>query len=107
MNDVKLNKGDLLICDPCYIREVKFAGENRFDILKLVKVLYEGDDGRFEIYRGKTSCAKIGVDSGRLWIFQVEYGKDVEIKVESGLSGLLVVRKELKSNIDEYSVSRL
>ena len=88
---IKLNYQDILIVDPCYIKDVKTSGEQRFDALKLVQVLHEGDDGEYPIELA--SGAKwLGVDSGRLWELMAEFGCEVE--VDSGLSGHIVVRKD-------------
>ena len=91
MSTIKLNYQDLLIVDPCYIKEVKSGGEQRFDALKLVDVLHEGDDGYYPIELA-SGCKWIGVDSGRIWALMAEF--DCEVEVDSGASGHIVVRKD-------------
>lgn len=88
----KIKYKQKLVCDPCYIKQVKCAGENRFDALKHVKTLHEGDDGCFEVrFRGEK--ALLGVDSGRIWVMVAEF--DCEVEIDSGLSGHLVLPEDL------------
>ncbi len=91
MEMIKLNYLDLLICDPCYIKGVKCRGENRFDALKCVETLHDGDDGCYVVKVGDKET-ELGVDSGRIWVLQVEFGCEVEI--DSGLSGHIVIKKD-------------
>lgn len=90
MKTIKLDYLDLLVCDPCYIKGVKCGGENRFDALKCVETLHDGDDGEYGV---KTAGGThyLGVDSGRIWVMQAEFGCEVEI--DSGLSGHLVIKQ--------------
>lgn len=91
MTTIKLNYQDLLIVDPCYIKNVKTFGEQRFDALKLVNVLHEGDDGEYPIELA-SGCKWLGVDSGRIWELMAEF--ECEVEVDSGMSGHIVVRKD-------------
>lgn len=90
METIKLEYQDLLICDPGYIKSVACSGEPRFDALRCVEVLHDGDDGEYPIETA-SGCHWLGVDSGRIWKMQAEFGCEVEI--DSGLSGHLVIRK--------------
>lgn len=85
MKTLELESKDILIIDPCYIKRVHFDGEDRFDALKCVKTLHDGDDGEFIVCAGGWSIGEIGVDSGRIWVLQAEFGCTVD--VDSGLSG--------------------
>lgn len=93
METIKLNYGDILICDCGYIKEVscEWNGEKelRFDGLKLIKVLHEGDDGVYSVRAG-SKTADLGVDSGRIWAMMAEF--EIEVEIDSGLSGYLVVK---------------
>ena len=91
METIKLNYNDLLICDPGYIKSVKNCGEPRFDALRCVEVLHDGDDGVYPI-QTPSDCYYLGVDSGRIWKMIAEFGCEVE--VDSGLSGHLIVRRD-------------
>lgn len=90
MEKIKLEMGDAIIIDPCYIKQVKYGGEMRFDALKHEKTLHEGDDGEFEIKLASGS-RYVGCDSGRIWLMTSEFGCDIE--VDSGLSGHIILRK--------------
>lgn len=88
MGLLKMVAGERLICDPCYIKNVSYDGEPRFDALKCVKVLHDGDDGEYVV-----SCPiqekALGVDSGRIWVMEAEFDCDVE--EECLLSGYMRV----------------
>lgn len=111
MKTIQMEYKQLLVIDPCYIKSVKGFGENRFDALKLVRVLHDGDDGVYRVYypNGK---AELGVDSGRLWVLQAEF--ECEVEVDSGLSGHLVLpaetqvadvyRKDFRFTQDEWAI---
>lgn len=89
METIKLNYKDYLVCDPCYIKEVRSGERTRFDALRCIEVLHDGDDVETRVeWRGQE--AWLGVDSGRIWAMQAEF--DCEIDIDSGLSGHLVVR---------------
>lgn len=80
---------DLLVIDPCYIKSVKLKGtdEQRFDGLKCVKTLHEGDDGVYKITTDKSNDTMLGfcgVDSGRIWVLKADFNIDVEL--DNGLS---------------------
>lgn len=85
----KLEYNDLLICDPCYIKSVMACGENRFDALKHIKTLHEGDDGEYEFMLCDQRFS-LGVDSGRVWVMKAEF--DCEVDVDSGFSGHKVIK---------------
>lgn len=91
LDEIKLHAGDILIIDPCYIKHVE--GE-RYDMLKLEKVLHEGDDGEFAIRVGqdKQLPVYIGVDSGRIWALRAEF--DGRVVIDAGLSGYCVRNKD-------------
>ena len=93
METIKLNYGDILICDCGYIKKVycEWNGkqELRFDGLKLVKVLHEGDDGCYMVKAGD-KVAELGVDSGRIWAMKAEF--EITVEIDSGLSGYMVVK---------------
>lgn len=89
---MKLNYNDTIIIDPSYIRSVKdSAGDNRFDALKHIKTLHDGDDGEFPITYttsdGEAHTEWLGVDSGRIWLLRAEFGCDVDI--DAGPSGCI------------------
>lgn len=119
MKTIKLTTNDLLVIDPCYIKRVKmpiayskdtdsYDYEDRFDGLKCVRTLLEGDDGFYEIYCSKDYLGSIGVDSGRIWVLKAEF--DVDVDVESGMSGVIHIHDEmwaadiatLKAEIEPY-----
>lgn len=86
---MKLNYNQILITDPCYIKMISDSSNSpRFDALKLVKVLHEGDDGEYMIKAGDEE-EWLGVDSGRIWALQAQF--DVEVEMDSGFSGHMVV----------------
>lgn len=99
----KLKVGEYLICDPCYIEMVEgtFRAEPRFDALRCVKVLHEGDDGSYAVEykneKGEHEDMVLGVDSGRLWLMRAEF--DVDVRIDSGLSGHAII-KNPKLDID-------
>lgn len=82
MKKITLNYQDILIIDPCYINNVSLdiGGQAKFDLLKLEKVLHEGDDGQFEVgYKGHKF--NLGADSGRIWAMSAETDCEVTIDV--------------------------
>lgn len=92
---MKVNYKDTLIVDPCYIKNVTdSAGDARFDALKHVKTLHDGDDGEYPITYvtddGEEYTEWLGVDSGRIWMLQAEFDCDVEI--DAGYSNYIVGR---------------
>lgn len=94
MEVIKVNDGDILIVDPCYIKTVwtEWGGEKeiRFDLLRCEKVLHEGDDGEFPVkYNGETRY--LGVDSGRLWKMVADF--DGYVELDAGLSGYWLIKK--------------
>lgn len=91
METIKLDYTDVLVCDPCYIKSVKSDGEDRFDALKCVHTLHDGDDGEYGV-KTTSGTHYLGVDSGRIWIMRAEFGCEVEI--DSGISGHLVIKKD-------------
>lgn len=97
---VKVEYGDRLIVDPCYIKTIWTEfGENqkevRFDMLRCEKVLHSGDDGEFPVeYNGETRY--LGVDSGRIWQMVAEFDGFVEI--DAGFSGYWLIRKGENEN---------
>ena len=96
MVTLKLEYGDILVVDPCYVKNVatKWDGqkEQRFDGLRCGKVLYSGDDGCFDVWNKDFRLGSLGVDSGRIWAFVAEF--EVEVEVDSGLSGHIVLRNK-------------
>lgn len=94
MANLHMNYGDLLIVDPCYIKNIstRWNGfvENRFDGLKCIKTLHEGDDGCYQI-SVNGDIKELGVDSGRVWVLHAEFGVDVEL--EDGFSGHILIPK--------------
>lgn len=112
MKELKLNSKDILIIDPCYIKHVSFDGEDRFDVLKCVKTLHDGDDGEFAVHSNGWSIGEIGVDSGRIWVLQAELG--CTVAVDSGLSGEvhikfgeLVKSEQAEKFINSLAVAKL
>lgn len=95
MEKLNLLYGDVIVCDPCYIKRVscKWGGEreDRFDGLRLVKSLHEGDDGEFDfkLYGKEFS---LGVDSGRVWAMKAEFG--IEVEIDAGLSGYTIIQAD-------------
>lgn len=96
MQTIELKSQDLLIIDPCYIKHVE---DERYDALKLVKVLHEGDDGEYEISTPDKK-ALLGVDSGRIWVLQAEFGFSVDI--DAGLSGFIHISRKDIEDLDSY-----
>ena len=90
METIELDYQDILIVDPGYIKRVVFADELRFDALKLVEVLHEGDDGEFTVETPR-GVVMLGVDSGRIWKLQAEF--DCKVELDAGLSGYCIIRK--------------
>lgn len=88
MNEVKLDYKDLLVVDPCYIKDITTLGEQRFDALRLVRVLHDGDDGVF-LYHYDNEPFDLGVDSGRVWALQAEF--ECEATLDAGYSGYKVI----------------
>lgn len=87
MNELHMKYGDLLIIDPGYIKDVwlEFGGKmQRFDALKCVKTLHDGDDGDYLI-SVNGDIKELGVDSGRIWVLRAEF--DVNVLLDDGLSG--------------------
>lgn len=98
METIKMKGGEVLVCDPGYIKGVWcYWGEEkepRFDALKLEKVLHDGDDGYFMVSVGD-KAVELGVDSGRIWAMRAEF--DVEVDIDAGLSGYWVGEAETES----------
>lgn len=93
MTKLNLKRGDKITLDPCYVKSVKDdIGDMRFDALKHIKTLHDGDDGVFDITVDSGQSAPLGVDSGRIWTSQVEF--PVEVEVEAGLSGFILEKGE-------------
>lgn len=89
MNTVKLNYKDLLVVDPGYIKNVvSYGDEPRFDALRLVRVLHDGDDGEY-CYHYDNELFALGVDSGRIWALQAEF--ECIVTLDAGLSGYKVL----------------
>lgn len=86
MDTIKLNCKDLLIIDPCYIKHIK---DERFDSLKHIKTIHEGDDGVYDICIAGKYRDSLGVDSGRLWVIQAEF--DTELDIDAGFSGFVTI----------------
>lgn len=80
---ITLRAGDILICDPCYIKSVSHNGYLRYDAF-ITKSLYDGSDGEFR-FRAKDDYFDLGVDSGRVWAMQAEF--PVEVVIDAGFSG--------------------
>lgn len=81
---MQLNYKDIIIVDPCYIKSVKDgSGKFRFDALKHVKTLHDGDDGEYPITYtdadGEQTTEWLDVDSGRIWMMQADFGCIVEV----------------------------
>lgn len=85
----EMNYGDYLIVDPGYIKKVTDGIDLRFDALKCVKTLWEGDDGVYRVCNEKGLLKELGVDSGRIWILQAEF--DCEVEIDCGLSDYILV----------------
>lgn len=91
METIKLEAGDKIIVDPCYIKSVKSHGDLRFDALRTTQVLHDGGDGEFPVNaNGKKYW--LGVDSGRIWELTAEFSCDIE--VDSGFSGHVIIRTD-------------
>lgn len=92
---IKVEMGDVLIVDPCYIKNAGTVWgekdiEPRFDLLRCEKVLHDGDDGEFPVeYNGETRY--LGVDSGRIWQMVAEFEGTVEL--DAGFSGYWFIKK--------------
>lgn len=103
METIRLNYGDILICDCGYIKEVscEWNGEKelRFDALKLIKVLHEGDDGVYTVRAG-SKTADLGVDSGRIWAMRAEF--ECQVVLDSGLSGYMITDTTDIELLDEH-----
>ena len=91
---VKVEYGDILIVDPCYIKTVWTTyGEEkevRFDLLRCKRVRHNGDDGCFPVkHNGVTRY--LGVDSGRIWEMEADF--DGYVEIDAGMSGYWLIRK--------------
>lgn len=95
MDKIKLDAGDLLIIDPCYIKHVE---DERYDMLKLEKVVYEGSDGLIGVSIDGLPI-ELGVDSGRIWAMRAEFNGEVE--VDAGLSGYHVIESLKDASVIE------
>lgn len=92
MQKLKLEHGDYLVIDPCYIKSIQQStGQPRFDGLRLIKAFDTGD-GVFSVYVKNTLADRIGVDSGRIWVLKAEF--DVFVEIDSGCSGSIVVKSK-------------
>ena len=80
MKEIDLHYGDIIICDPCYIKGVKNGGEVRFDALKAVKEI-SGDDGEYAVKVGD-EIEFLTADSGRLWAMKAEF--DCRVRLSGG-----------------------
>lgn len=93
MKTIKLQYGDILVVDPCYVKNVATVWdgqkEQRFDGLRCGKVLHSGDDGCYEVYYNGEKLNRLGVDSGRIWAFVAEF--EVEVEIDSGFSGQHII----------------
>lgn len=85
MKTINFDLGDLLVIDPGYIKNVSDGVDSRFDALRCVRVLHEGDDGGYTISVNNKDYFEVGVDSGRIWVLEAEFSCKVEI--EAGMSG--------------------
>lgn len=95
METIKLKTGNKLIIDPCYIKKVTGdfgAKEWRFDGLKCVKTLYEGDDGCYTVDFG-VGTGDLGVDSGRIWVLEAEF--DIVVDIDAGFSGYILAPEDV------------
>lgn len=81
MRKVKLEKGDYLVVDECYI-------PNK-DGLRVVKTFNVDDGDRIMLADGRFTGAGVGVDSGNITIYRAE--RTLEVESDSGLSGELVL----------------
>ena len=96
--ELKLNYGDLLVCDPCYIRFVGnyYAKENkcpRYDALKLVKEFALGGDGDVALRYGDEGFTRmVGADTGRVWAMQAEFKCDVFLDASIEWAGYFVIK---------------
>lgn len=86
---VSLMAGDILICDPCYIKAVRHAGYERHDAFT-THSLYNGSDGEYR-FRAGDEYFDLGCDSGRVWAMRAEF--DVELVIDSGFSGYHIATK--------------
>lgn len=91
METLNLTIGDTLIADPCYIKEVSYADEPRYDALKHIQTLHEGDDGEFPVKLDNGETIYLGVDSGRIWKMVAEF--ECVVKIDAGFSGYKLIRK--------------
>lgn len=79
-NKIEVNYCDVLIVDPCYIKNVSTkSGETRFDALKLERVLHELGDGEIAIVEDGFARAFLSCDSGRIWALRAEFDCEVEL----------------------------
>lgn len=105
--NIKMNTYDLLIIDPCYIKHIRVSrddNEDRFDGLKHLKTLHDGDDGEYGVCDGNKPLGMLGVDSGRIWVLSAEF--PVEVEVDSGFSGeIYLENKTGKELTDEQLAS--
>lgn len=102
MQTIEIESTDLLICDPCYIKEVSFMGEPRYDALKCVKTLLEGDDGEYNVYLDNKCIASLGVDSGRIWAMKPEF--TCQVRIEAGMSGFSTIKNFEKDVLERLSI---
>lgn len=88
MVTIEMKYKDLLVIDPCYIKHIE---NERYDALKLVKVLHEGDDGEYliSVPSEDVKGSMLGVDSGRIWVLQAEF--DFSVDIDAGLSGFISI----------------
>lgn len=107
MQTIKMKPNDVLVIDPCYIKGVDDSISTRFDALKLVRTLHEGDDGDYYVANNGYMLAELGVDSGRIWAMQVEFWCNV--KIDAGPCGYLFQQfdtdAEAKAFIDALYVN--
>lgn len=93
------------MCDPCYIKEVvcrynEQEQDLRFDALRTVKVLHDGDDGCFSLLDNNNKLCSLGVDSGRIWAMVSEF--DCEVLVDSGFSGEYVKQFSSEEEAEKF-----
>ena len=96
MKNIKLDSGDILISDPCYIKGVfgEYGGRKEWRY-----------DGCFEVKNRGEVLGDLGVDSGRIWAMVAEFPCEVEI--HSGFSGHILIRNKSDYSHQKQAVEKV
>mgnify|MGYP004448004499 CR=1 FL=1 len=105
---INLKSGELLVVDPCYIKCVSDGKDDRYDALKHIKTIHEGDDGYYDIIyndaEGNSQVISLGVDSGRLWVTKAEFGCEVEVCTAPGYTYAKLPKDTDTSSINKFNL---